>query len=145
METKTSWVIKNPIAHRGLHNFELPENSLPAFENSVAHGFAIELDIRLTDDQKIIVFHDDKLSRMTDRDGYVSNLKLSELEQIALLKTEGGKSVQSEYTIPSLEKVLETVNGRVPLLIELKKAESSFILEQRLLDLLTGYNGDYAG
>ena len=68
METKTSWVIKNPIAHRGLHNFELPENSLPAFENSVAHGFAIELDIRLTDDQKIIVFHDEKLSRMTDRD-----------------------------------------------------------------------------
>ena len=144
METKTSWVIKNPIAHRGLHNFELPENSLNKKKNSVAHGFAIELDIRLTDDQKIIVFHDEKLSRMTDRDGYVSNLKLSELEQIALLKTEGGKSVQSEYTIPSLEKVLETVNGRVPLLIELKKAESSFILEQRLLDLLTGYNGDYA-
>ena len=77
METKTSWVIKNPIAHRGLHNFELPENSLPAFENSVAHGFAIELDIRLTDDQKIIVFHDEKLSRMTDRDGYVSNLNSS--------------------------------------------------------------------
>ena len=63
METKTSWVLKNPIAHRGLHNFEFPENSLPAFENAVAHGFAVELDVRIIDDHTIIVFHDDKLSR----------------------------------------------------------------------------------
>lgn len=144
MEAKTSWVIKNPIAHRGLHNFELPENSLPAFENAVTHGFAIELDIRLTDDQNIIVFHDEKLSRMTDRDGYISNLKLSELEQINLLKTEKGKTVPTEFRIPSLERVLETVNGKVPLLIELKKAEHSLILEEKLLDLLKGYTGDYA-
>ncbi len=136
MEIKTSWVINNPIAHRGLHNFEFPENSLPAFENAAAHGFAIELDVRLTDDQTIVVFHDEKLSRMTDRDGYVSNLKLSDLDELKLGKT--------SYSIPTFEKVLETVNERVPLLIEIKKAEKSFALEEKLIDILKGYNGEYA-
>ncbi len=136
METKTSWVLNRPIAHRGLHNFDFPENSLPAFENSVKHGFAIELDVRLTDDQNIIVFHDDKLSRMTDCNGYVSNLKTSDLDQIRLLKT--------EYSIPTFERVLETVNGQVPLLIEIKKAEHSFVLEEKLTDMLKSYNGEFA-
>ncbi len=136
METKTSWLIKNPIAHRGLHNFDYPENSLPAFENAVTHGFAIELDVRITDDQTIIVFHDEKLSRMTDRDGYVSNLVAADLNDIKLNKT--------EYGIPTFERVLETVNEKVPLLIEIKKMEKSFALEEKLIDMLKSYNGDYA-
>lgn len=136
MESKTSWLIKNPIAHRGLHNFDFPENSLPAFENSVKHGFAIELDVRLIDDQTIVVFHDEKLSRMTDSDGYVSNLKAADLNDIKLLKT--------EYGVPTFERVLETVNGKVPILIELKKAENSFNLEEKLIDMLKSYNGEYA-
>lgn len=136
MEIKTSWVINKPIAHRGLHNFNLPENSLPAFENSVEHGFAIELDVRIIDDQTPVVFHDEKLSRMTNRDGYVSNLKAADLCDIKLLKTDFG--------IPTLEQVLETVNGKVPLLIEIKKADQSFALEERVIDMLKAYNGDFA-
>ncbi len=136
MEIKTSWLINKPIAHRGLHNFEYPENSIPAFENAAEHDIAIELDVRLTDDQNIVVFHDEKLSRMTNHDGYVSNLKLSDLEKINLKKT--------SYRIPMFEKVLETVNERVPLLIEIKKAEKSFTLEEKLIDMLKSYNGEYA-
>lgn len=136
MEVKTSWLLNKPIAHRGLHNFELPENSLPAFENAVSHGFAIELDVRIIDDQTVVVFHDDKLSRMTDRDGYLSNLKASDLNDIKLLKTDCG--------IPTFERVLETVNGQVPLLIEIKKAEQSFALEEKLIDMLKTYGGEYA-
>lgn len=136
METKTSWLLKAPIAHRGLHNFEFPENSLPAFKNSVEHGFAIELDVRIIDDQNIVVFHDDKLSRMTKLDGYVANLKTSDLKEIKLLK--------SEYGIPTFEQVLESVNGKVPLLIEIKKAEQSFALEEKLLDMLKSYDGEFA-
>lgn len=136
MEIETSWVLNKPIAHRGLHNFELPENSLPAFENAVAHGFAVELDVHEIDDGTVIVFHDDKLSRMTDRDGYISNLKAADLDDIKLLKTEFG--------IPTFEKVLETINGKVPMLIEIKKAEQSFALEDKIIDMLKGYVGDYA-
>ena len=53
MESNTSWVLQKPIAHRGLHNFEFPENSVPSFENAIKHGFAIELDVRLTEDHTI--------------------------------------------------------------------------------------------
>lgn len=136
MEIKTSWLINRPIAHRGLHNFEFPENSLPAFQNAVDHDIAIELDVRLTDDRTIVVFHDEKLSRMTNHDGYVSNIKLSDLDDIRLKKT--------DYRIPTFESVLETVNERVPLLIEVKKAEKSFALEEKLIDMLKHYNGEYA-
>lgn len=136
METNTSWVLQKPIAHRGLHNFEFPENSVPAFENAIKHGFAIELDVRLTEDHTIVVFHDEKLSRMTDRDGYVSTLNSASLADIKLNKT--------EYGIPTFEKVLETVNGKVPILIEIKKAVQAFALEEKLLDMVKGYNGEYA-
>ena len=136
MEIKSSWVVNTPIAHRGLHNFDYPENSLPAFQNAVDNGFAIELDVRLIDDNNIIVFHDEKLSRMTNRDGYVPNLKLSDLDDIKLAKT--------EFSIPTFEKVLELVNGQVPLLIEIKKVGQSFLLEERLVDMLKSYSGDYA-
>ena len=136
METKTSWLLNNPIAHRGLHNFEFPENSLPAFDNAVNHGFAIELDVRIIDDNTVIVFHDEKLSRIANHDGYVSNLKASDLKDIRLGKT--------EYGIPTFEQVLEAVNGRVPLLIEIKKSEQSYALEERVIEMLKPYNGEYA-
>lgn len=136
MEAQKSWVLQSPIAHRGLFNFDIPENSLPAFENAVKHGFAVELDVRITDDNTIIVFHDEKLSRMTNRDGYVSNLVKSDLDDIRLLKT--------EYGIPTFEKVLETINGKVPILIEIKKAQQSFALEEQLVEMLKSYSGEYA-
>lgn len=136
MEIKSSWVVNKPIAHRGLHNFDYPENSLPAFKNAVDNGFAIELDVRLIDDNNIVTFFDDKLSRMTNRDGYVANLKVTDLDNIKLKKT--------EYSIPTLEQVLELVNGKVPILIDVKKLGHSFVLEKELIDMLKGYNGDYA-
>lgn len=137
MEIKTSsWLTDKPIAHRGLFDSESPENSLPSFKNAVEHGFPIELDVRLTDDKTIVVFHDDKLGRMTDSDGYVSNLKESNLNTLKLLKT--------DCCIPTFEQVLETVNGKVPLLIEIKKVVKSFALEEKLIDMLKSYNGDYA-
>ena len=136
METKTSWVLQKPIAHRGLHDLNIPENSLPAFENAVDHGFAVELDIRLTRENELVVFHDEKLSRMTKHDGYVYNLSAADLKEIKLLKT--------EYGIPTFERVLETINGKVPMLIEIKKSDNSMTLEEKLLEMLKGYGGEYA-
>ena len=52
-----SWITKTPIAHRGLHNKDIPENSLSAFKNAIEHGYAIEIDLQITKDNKIIVFH----------------------------------------------------------------------------------------
>lgn len=101
-------------AHRGLWNAAegIPENSLVAFARAADQGYAIELDIQITKDRKIVVFHDDTIRRMCGKDGKISDYTYEELQQFHL-----GESAER---IPLLREVLTTVNGRVPLLIEIK-------------------------
>ncbi|MBO5477932.1 MAG: hypothetical protein J6A15_09305 [Clostridia bacterium] len=55
------------VAHRGLFNKEdIPENSIKAFELCVQKGYAIELDVNMTKDGYLVVFHDANLKRMTE-------------------------------------------------------------------------------
>lgn len=102
------------FAHRGYHNKEkfIPENSMAAFRAAVARGYGIELDIHITKDGKLAVFHDDTLERMCQEPGGVESYTLEELRRFHLLNT--------TERIPELTEVLTYVDGRVPLLIELK-------------------------
>jgi len=136
MDIKKSWLSKAPIAHRGLHTDQIPENSLASFSNAILHGYAIEIDVRMTDDKVAVVFHDETLKRMTNCDGYLSSLKSSELGNYNLLKT--------DEKIPTLEETLKLVDGQVPLLIELKTFTNVGALEQAVIDVLKGYKGDFA-
>lgn len=136
MNLKNSWLLTKPIAHRGLHSEDIPENSLLSYEKAIEKGFPIEIDIRIIDDGTVIVFHDDKLGRMTDNDGYASNLRTADLSQLHLKG--------SEQTIPTFEQVLELVNGRTPLLIETKVTGKVGPLESKVTEILKGYNGEFA-
>lgn len=136
MDIRKTWLCTTPIAHRGLHNSNMPENSLAAFENAASNGFPIELDIQLIDDGTVVVFHDYHLKRMTLSDGYTSNLTKDKLLDLHLLS--------SDYTIPTFEKVLEVINGKVPLLIEVKNEGKVGTLEQKAIDMLASYNGEFA-
>ena len=69
-----SWIVKTPIAHRGLHDQQTPENSLPAFKKAIEKGYAIEIDLQMTKDGVIVVFHDDFLDRMTNGKGNIKEL-----------------------------------------------------------------------
>ena len=100
------------IAHRGLHDEENPENSLISFELAAQHGYAIENDIHITADGRVVVFHDGNLKRMCGVDGTIEDMTLTELKKLRL-KDSGER-------IPTLEECLELVDGRVPLLIEFK-------------------------
>ena len=128
--------MKFPIAHRGLWNLEIPENSLASFECAILRDYPIELDIRLTDDDTLVVFHDETLKRMTQSDGYISNVKASELKNYSLLGT--------SQTIPTLCETLELIAGRTPVLIELKNFDKVGIMESRLGEILNNYKGDFA-
>lgn len=101
-------------AHRGLHNnaSDAPENSMAAFRKAVQAGFGIELDIQLTKDRIPVVFHDFTLQRVCGEEGRVSDYTYEELQRFHLFS--------SQQTIPKLEDVLGLVNGKVPLIIELK-------------------------
>lgn len=100
------------IAHRGHHSEAVPENSLSAFTLAAAKGFAIELDIRLTADGEVVVFHDGDLKRMCGAAENVSELTVSELKKHSLKNT--------DEKIPTLKECLSAVETSVPLLIEFK-------------------------
>lgn len=108
------FLIERPIAHRGLHDAEAgrPENTLGAAKAAVEAGYAIECDVRLSADGKAIVFHDDRLDRLTGKVGNLSDLTA---EQAGGLRVLG-----SDEHAPPLGDLLALVRGKVPLVIELK-------------------------
>ena len=71
-------------AHRGLHNEDRAENSMSAFRAAVDGGYGIELDVRLSKDGKLVVFHDDTLDRVCGREGKVIDFTAEELAEIKL-------------------------------------------------------------
>ena len=124
----------NIYAHRGLFdNKKIVENTISAFRKALLDNLNIELDIRVTKDKKIIVFHDSNIKRLTGIDRYVKDMSYDELKDISLLNTTD--------KIPLLEDVLHLVSGRVSLLIELKENFSSNTLKE-LNKLLLDYNGE---
>ena len=123
-----------PYAHRGLWGGDLPENSLSAFRAAAEHGFAIELDIQLSSDGEVMVFHDYTLDRVCGRTGKICELSAAELGNIPL------NGIENEC-IPTLAEVLAAVNGRVPLLIELKGENGDTSLVPAALKVLAGYEG----
>lgn len=101
-------------AHRGLHDNETdaPENSKKAFAKAVEAGYGIELDIQLSRDQIPVVFHDATLDRACGVQGRVCDYTFEELQQFTLFK--------SDEKIPRFDEVLKLVDGKVPLIVELK-------------------------
>ena len=136
MEIFNSWLVTDYISHRGLYTKELPENSLGAFQNSIINSYPIELDVQQIADGTIIVFHDYSLARMTGKDGYTRNLIKAELANYNLDGT--------EYVIPTLQEVLDLVDGQVPLLIEIKNEGKVGETEKALWNILKNYKGEYA-
>ena len=130
--------MRTPIAHRGLHAARdgRPENSLAAFAHACEAGFPAELDVRLTRDGEVVVFHDRALRRMTGAAGRVEDRAAAEVRSLRLLG--------SGERVPLLRDVLALVGGRVPLLIELKSGAPPTRLEHAVLAALDGYAGAVA-
>lgn len=125
------------FAHRGLHDMEqgIPENSLAAFERAAESGYGIELDVQLSADGVPVVFHDAALSRMCAIDRRVDSLTFEQLRAYCLADT--------REQIPSFSEVLSLINGRVPLLVEIKMDHMDRTTPAAIDDLLSGYSGDY--
>lgn len=109
---KSNPLIFNGIAHRGLHNKDCTENGMPAFKEAVKNNVAIELDVHLTKDNRLLVCHDSDLERTTGKKGIIEELTLEEIQS----KYE----LLDKSKIPSLQEVISFVQERVPIVIELK-------------------------
>lgn len=135
-KTKDMKKYKNVLyAHRGLHNGERAENSMSAFRAAVEHGYGIELDIRLSKDGKLVVFHDDTLDRVCGREGKVIDFTAEELATFKLNRTNDG--------IPLFSDVLSLVDGKVPLLVEIKENVGDSTVSAAACSMLAEYKGEY--
>jgi glycerophosphoryl diester phosphodiesterase len=131
--------LKRPIAHRGLHDAAhgIVENSASAVEAAIAKGYAIEVDTQCAAHGIPIVFHDRTLDRLTAETGAVSTRDEAALCQIPLRN--------SSDCILSLERLLAVVDGRVPLLIEVKSTWSGdHTYERNIAVALAAYKGPVA-
>ncbi len=126
-----------PFAHRGLHGEGVVENSRAAFAAAVAANHGIELDVQLAANGEPFVFHDATLDRLTAEHGKVSDLTGPQLAEIMLIGT--------DEPIPRLSEILALVDGRVPLLIEIKSnATSVNMICLGVRRALEGYRGSAA-
>ncbi|MDP1699804.1 MAG: glycerophosphodiester phosphodiesterase family protein [Aestuariivirga sp.] len=132
------WLVARPIAHRGLHTKSkgIIENTAGAFEAAIKGNYAIECDVQLTADGEAIVFHDDDLERLTESKGPVKALTTKALQKVKLKATSD--------CMQTLAELLEQVDGRATLVIELKSLwDGNDALASRALQVLENYDGPY--
>jgi len=124
-----------PIAHRGLWSPDgPPENSLSAFQAACTAGYGIELDVQLSADGEAVVFHDDKLARMTGREGRVRDYSAADLGEMRLKDT--------DERIPTLRETLALIGHRAMVHVELKTPFGEVgPLEQRVHEVIADHNG----
>lgn len=120
-------------AHRGMLNIK-PENTISSFKEALKYDIdGIELDVHLTKDEKIVVFHDFDLKRICNNNSYIKDLTYEELKEI---------KVNDIEPIPQLFEVLELIkNKNIILNIELKASSEIYSgIEEKVLNLINDYN-----
>ena len=128
-----------PLAHRGLWTAgTAPENTLAAFGAAADAGYGMELDVQLSADHEAVVFHDDRLEqRLTRATGRVAERLAADLARVRVQDT--------TETVPTLRQVLERVDGRTLIVIELKVlGGEEGPLERRVAEVLADYDGPAA-
>jgi glycerophosphoryl diester phosphodiesterase len=133
-----TWIKTRLIAHRGLHTQDgsVPENTLAAFRAAIDRGFGIEMDVNALKDGTVVVFHDKNLNRLCGDPRRLVDVNWDDIRDLRILGT--------EERIHTLPEVLAFVNGRVPLLIELKPFGPYEPLCESFMRDMSGYQGTWA-
>ena len=124
-------------AHRGLYEKDqsVPENSLEAFRRAAAYGCGVELDVQLSKDGAVVVFHDDTVDRMTTEKGRVDSFTLAELQAMPLKGT--------AHRMPLFTDVMAVLDGVSPTIVELKSTPNYQELCEKTLAILRTLKGPY--
>lgn len=133
------WLTARPVAHRGLHDAArgIIENMPAAVAAAIAGNFAIEVDLQLSADGEAMVHHDDALGRLTDGSGPLLGKTAAELRAVRFKDT--------PERMMSLADLCAQVDGRVPLVIEVKSHfDGDRKLVARMGQVLAGYAGPAA-
>jgi len=126
------------IAHRGASG-TVPENTELAIHTAIiSRADLIEIDVQLTADGHIVLFHDRDLQRLTGRAQRIADLDLATIQQIDV-----GSWFRPEFNqlrIPTLKQVLAHTTGQ-SWIVEIKPSDQTHQLESQVLELLDQYAG----
>jgi glycerophosphoryl diester phosphodiesterase len=134
-----SWLTARPIAHRGLHDAAAGtiENTASAFTAAIAGGYAIETDVQISADGEAMVHHDDALGRLTEGSEALARMNAAALQAVRFKATAD--------RILTLSELCALVDGRTPLVIELKsRFDGDLRLAGRTAEILKAYRGPAA-
>lgn len=117
-----------------------PENTILGVKNCLPFNpQRIEIDVHQTKDSVIVVLHDDSIDRTTNGKGKVKDLNYAEIEQYSVL--DNNKNQVTTEKIPTLDQVIEAINGKSKLLIEIKRGNNYYPgIEKRVLETINRYN-----
>jgi len=116
---------QNPlvIGHRGARG-HIAENTLPSISKAISLGVdGVEIDVFRCASGQLVVFHDQTLEKLTNASGYIEQLDLDSIRNIKVL---------DHYAIPTLDEVLDLIDGRILLNIELKGTQTALLTNQLL-------------
>lgn len=127
---KANWLRQGCLYHRGKHSSVIKENTMDSFEEAVNDGLGIELDVRLSNDNKVVVSHDDSLKRVFGVDKKISELTYKEICDCC------------NNGVPLLSDVLKLVDGKVGIMVEIKSNKVG-LLEEKVYEILKEYKGKF--
>lgn len=123
--------LKNKIiAHRGIYNNNILENTKDSFVKAINKNLIIEFDVRLTKDNKVIIYHDEDLNRLFNINKLIKDLTLKEINNIS-------------SHILTLEEGLNIIDSKVPILIEIKSEDLNNNIIDLTMKILSKYKGKY--
>lgn len=125
------WLFERPIAHRGLHNDTMTENSMASFRNAIKKGYNIETDVHNLKSGEVVIFHDFTLKRVCGKDVSISQLTLEDIKSDNYLLPNG------EH-IPLFSELMELAEGKTGILLELKYSGLNTKLERSVYEVIKG-------
>jgi glycerophosphoryl diester phosphodiesterase len=133
------WLIARPIAHRGLHNTDrgIIENTASAVRSAIEGRYGIEVDLQITSDGEAMVYHDDRLGRLTEGDEPLAAMTAADLKRVRFKATAD--------RMLTLGELCDLIRGQATLLLELKSAfNGDHRVALRTADVLKSYRGAVA-
>lgn len=127
---KAKWLRKGVVYHRGKHDRNIRENTIEAIKGAIKDGLAVEIDVRLSKDKKVVLSHDDSLKRVFGIDKNISECNYEEICRL------------SKNEIPLLRDVLDLVDDKIGLMIEIKSCKVKGIAEA-VYNILKNYRGRF--
>lgn len=134
-----NWLDERYIAHRGLHDEEICENTLKAFSNAINHQYNIELDVQPTKDNVVMVYHDTHLKRLTTGNAFLEDLTYDEIKRNV-------RYLKNNEELPLFSDVLSLCEKKTGLMIEIKKQTyytQEIRIEPLVYEMLKNYKGDF--